>query len=99
MDNTPLNWFLPGAFAPSNKEILYFKDDLISLQQQFKKVTSKVHFIHGSSDTWVPIENISYGRKMLVNASSISVDTIFEAGHQIPWSNRNEFTKMLLNLY
>jgi pimeloyl-ACP methyl ester carboxylesterase len=99
MDNKPLYWLLPGAFAPSNKEILYFKKDLVNLQQQFEKISCKVHFIHGSADTWVPIENISYGQKMLVNASGITIDTLFEAGHQIPWKNRTEFTKMLLELY
>lgn len=95
----PLHWFLPGAFAPSNTEILYLKKDLIPLQQEFKKVTCKVHFIHGTKDTWVPIENISYGTKMMINASSITADTLVGADHQVPWKNRNEFRDILLRLY
>jgi len=99
MNVKPLYWLLPGAFAPSNTELLYLKKDLIPLQEQFKKVTCKVYFIHGSNDTWVPIENISYGTRMLINAGNITADTIFGADHQIPWKNKKEFTDILLKLY
>jgi pimeloyl-ACP methyl ester carboxylesterase len=99
MNVPPLSNFLPGAFAPSNTEILYLKKDLILLQEQFKKVTCNVHFIHGSKDTWVPIENVAYGTKMLINAKSITSDTLFGADHLIPWKNQKEFTSLLLKLY
>lgn len=99
MDKKPLYWLLPGAFAPSNTELLYLKEDLIPLQQEFKKITCKVHFIHGDKDTWVPIDNIAYGKKMLVNAESVTADTLVGADHQIPWKNREAFTKVLLGLY
>jgi pimeloyl-ACP methyl ester carboxylesterase len=95
----PLHWLLPGAFAPSNTELLYLKKDLAKLQGEFKKVTCKVHFIHGDKDTWVPIKNIAYGQKMLVNAQRITADTLVGADHQIPWKNKQEFTDMLLGLY
>ncbi len=99
MSKRPLHWLLPGAFAPSNTELLYLKKDLIPLQESFKKVTCKVNFIHGDQDTWVPIENVAYGRKMLVNAQSVSVDTIASAGHLIPWKNKKDFVQLLLHLY
>jgi pimeloyl-ACP methyl ester carboxylesterase len=98
MSYKPLYWLLPGAFAPSNTEILYLKKDLVPLQQEFKKVTSEVQFIHGDKDTWVPIENIRYGQSMLINAKKISADTIKGADHQIPWKNQEEFTRLLLAL-
>jgi pimeloyl-ACP methyl ester carboxylesterase len=94
----PLHWLLPGAFAPSNTELLYLKKDLALLQGEFKKVTCKVHFIHGDKDTWVPIKNIAFGQKMLVNARRITADTLRGADHQIPWKNREAFTEMLLGL-
>jgi pimeloyl-ACP methyl ester carboxylesterase len=99
MQNKPLYWFLPGAFAPSNTELLFLKDDLKLLQYEFQKVTSHVLFIHGSKDAWVPIENISYGTKMMTNAKSIKADTLFGADHQIPWKNRDELKNILLDLY
>ena len=61
-------------------------------------IRCSVHFIHGDKDTWVPIANISYGMEKLVNAKSITVDTLFGAGHQIPWSNQQQFRDILLGL-
>ena len=95
----PLYWALPGAFGPSNTELLYLKKDLVLLQDEFKKITSKVYFIHGSKDYWVPIENIAYGKKMLVNAESIRIDTIRGAGHYIHKTNTIELTQLFMNLY
>lgn len=99
MNVKPFYWLLPGAFGPSNTEILYLKKDLIPLQAEFKKVTCNVRFIHGDADTWVPIQNVAYGISMLVNAKSISSDTIPGAGHLIPWKNEAAFRALLLKLY
>lgn len=99
MNVKPFYWLLPGAFGASNTELLYLKDDLIPLQNEFKKITCEVQFIHGNKDTWVPIENIAFGKKMMINAQSITVDTIRGADHQIPWKNQKEFTELLLQLY
>lgn len=80
-------------------KILYLKKDLIPLQKEFSKIRCKVYFIHGDKDNWVPIKNVAYGMKMLINAKSVTADTIFGADHQIPWKNKSEFTKLLLNIY
>jgi len=95
----PLYWCLPGAFGPSNTELLYLKKDLVLLQNDFKKITCNILFVHGDKDTWVPIENVAYGKKMMVNATSINVDTLHGADHQIPWKNREELKQILLGLY
>jgi pimeloyl-ACP methyl ester carboxylesterase len=99
MNVKPLYWALPGAFGPSNTELLYLKKDLLPLQKDFKNITCKVLFIHGDKDTWVPIENIAYGKKMMIHAKSISADTLFSAGHNIPWERTAEIKKILLGLY
>lgn len=99
MAHRPLYWCLPGAFGPSNTEILYLKKDLLPLQNDFKNITCKVLFVHGDKDTWVPIDNIAYGEKMMVQAKSITADTLFGAGHNIPWERPDEFKKILLGLY
>ncbi|WP_276501085.1 alpha/beta fold hydrolase [Terrimonas pollutisoli] len=99
MNVRPLYWLFPGALGPSNTELIYLKTDLLPLQQEFKKVTCKVHFIHGDKDKWVPIQNIAYGTAMLINAEKITIDTIAGAQHLIPWKNKKEFRDMLLNLY
>lgn len=99
MANRPLYWCLPGAFGPSNTEILYLKKDLLPLQNDFKNITCNVLFVHGDKDTWVPIGNIAYGKKMMVNANTVSSDTLFGAGHNIPWERTAEFKKILEGLY
>ncbi|MFN8253186.1 MAG: alpha/beta hydrolase [Ferruginibacter sp.] len=99
MNIPPLYWCLPGAFAPSNTELLYLKKDLLPLQDDFKNITCKVLFVHGDKDTWVPIQNIAFGKKMLVNAKAIESDTLQGAGHHIPWKNRDALKAILLGLY
>jgi pimeloyl-ACP methyl ester carboxylesterase len=98
MNVRPMYWCLPGAFGPSNTELLYLKKDLIPLQNDFAKITCHVLFVHGDKDTWVPIENISYGKKMMIHAASITADTLHDADHQIPWKNKEAFTNILLGL-
>jgi pimeloyl-ACP methyl ester carboxylesterase len=98
MNVRPFYWALPGAFGPSNTELLYLKKDLLLLQNDFAKITSSVLFVHGDKDTWVPIKNIAYGKKMMTNAASISADTLHGADHQIPWKNRDALRDILLGL-
>ena len=99
MDKKPLFWFLPGAFQQSNSELLYLKEDLKPLAKDLSKIKANVLFIHGDEDTWVSIENIAYGQKMMINATSLKADTLHGADHQIPWKNKEEFKQILLNLY
>lgn len=99
MNVKPLYWALPGAFGPSNKELLYLKNDLVPLQSDFRHVTSKVIFVHGDKDTWVPISNVGYGTRMMVNASSIKADTLKGADHQVPWKNFDDLKSVFLSLY
>jgi pimeloyl-ACP methyl ester carboxylesterase len=98
MNVRPLYWCLPGAFGPSNTELLYLKNDLIPLQNDFKNITCRVLFVHGDKDTWVPIENIAFGKRMMVHAVAVTADTIKGADHQIPWKNRETLKQILLGL-
>ncbi|MCG2612895.1 alpha/beta hydrolase [Terrimonas sp. NA20] len=99
MNVRPLYWLLPGAFAPSNTELLYLKKDLVQLQLSFDKVKSDILFIHGDEDTWVSIKNIGYGQQKMINAGNIQADTIFGADHMIPWKNQEKFREILLSLH
>jgi pimeloyl-ACP methyl ester carboxylesterase len=99
MNVRPMYWALPGAFGPSNTELLYLKNDLLPLQNDFKNIACNVLFVHGNKDTWVPIKNIAYGTAMMTNAQSIIADTLRGADHQIPWKRMEELRAILLNLY
>ncbi len=89
MNVPPLYWLLPGAFRPSNRELIYLKKDLIGLQDQLKKITIPILFIHGTKDQFVPYQNTAYGQKMLIHAPEIIIDSISGANHFIPWTNKN----------
>jgi pimeloyl-ACP methyl ester carboxylesterase len=96
---TPLNYFVPGAFRPSNEELWFLKKDLVELKPDFSKITCPVYFIHGTSDTWVPPGNVEYGKKLLTNASRIKVELFPGANHFIPWTKFEEIRDVLLKLY
>jgi pimeloyl-ACP methyl ester carboxylesterase len=96
--NTPLNLLVPGAMRQSNKEIWYFKKDLVGLKNDFEKIHCPVLFIHGLKDTWVPPGNVTYGKKMLVNAAAISELLFPDGNHFIPWTKFGEIKEALLNL-
>lgn len=95
---TPLNYFLPGAFRPSNKELWYLKSDLRDLQKDLGKIRIPVYFIHGDNDTWVPQGNVSFGKKMLRNANQIGELILPKGNHFIPWTHYKEIRDVLLQL-
>lgn len=95
---TPLNYFLPGAFRPSNKELWFLKSDLQELKKDFSKITIPVYFIHGNKDTWVPPGNVAFGRKMLSNSSQIAELMLPKGNHFIPWTHYDEIRDVLLQL-
>jgi pimeloyl-ACP methyl ester carboxylesterase len=96
---TPLNFLVPGAFRPSNEELWYLKKDLVDLQKKFTEIRKPVYFIHGSKDTWVPPANVSYAKKLLVNAPLVDVLMIPDGNHFIPWTKYDEIKNVLLNLH
>lgn len=99
MNNAVMNKFLPGAFAPSNTEILWFKKDLFQLEKELKNINTKVVFVHGDKDTWVPFENIKFGIEKMINATSFQSDTLHGADHMIPWKREQEVKNILNKLY
>ncbi len=98
MGKPVFRWMLPGAFRPSNTELLYLKKDLIPLQSDFKNIRCKVRFVHGDKDTWVPIENVAFGQKVMINVKSIQVDTLHGADHQVPWKRFQDLKGILMQL-
>ena len=95
---SPLNYFLPGAFRPSNEELWYLKKDLRDLKSDFSKVKMPVYFIHGDNDTWVPPGNVAFGKKMLTNASEVGELMLPKGNHFIPWTHFKEIKDVLLKL-
>ena len=97
--NTPLNLLVPGAFRPSNEELWFLKKDLVKLKEAYTKIYCPVYFIHGDKDTWVPPGNVSYAKKLLVNAKSIEEHMLPGGNHFIPWTKYKEIKQVLLRLH
>lgn len=97
MDKTPLKFFLPGAFRPSNTELIYLKTDLKIQAEQLQHIKKPIYFIHGLTDSWVPPVNVDFGLKKLVNAPRI--DTLWlDGGHFIPWTEFKAIRTKLMEL-
>ncbi len=95
---SPLKFLLPGAFSPSNAEILYFKKELVSLDKNYNRITMPVTFIHGDNDKFVTINNVAYGKIKLAANPFVHTIIIPAAGHFIPWEHFNIIKQHLLSL-
>jgi pimeloyl-ACP methyl ester carboxylesterase len=95
---TPLTWLMPGAFKPSNNEIIYFKKDLYGLDTGYAVLQMPVTFIHGDADKFVTVKNVDYGKKKLANDPNVKVIIIPGASHFIPWEHFDLVKEHLLTL-
>lgn len=81
-----LNWILPRSFRASNEELYQLKPQLYSMMNGWSRITCPVAIVHGKKDSLVPFENVSFAKKMLVNARlHYIIDD--NATHFIPWQN------------
>lgn len=96
--NSYLQYFLPGAFRPSNEELVYLKKDLWDTDKLWYKITCPVWIIHGDKDSFVPVDNVEYAKKKLTRTKSVEVKIIPGAKHFIPWQQYKEIIDVLLQL-
>jgi pimeloyl-ACP methyl ester carboxylesterase len=94
--SSSLEYLMPGAFRPSNKEIWYFKKDIVPLSKQFGAITCNVWIVHGDKDKFVPVGNAVYAAKMLVHAKSVHTAILKNAPHFIPWAPWYKDVKKIL---
>lgn len=77
---------MPHSFRISNKELAPLKEDLEACMPLWEKVRCPVTFIHGDIDNLVPVENVEFGKKVLVNAQEVSEVILEGKGHFILWT-------------
>lgn len=94
----PIRYLIPGAMRPANDELWWLKQDLVDMEPNLKKITSKIIVIHGTKDPLVPYSNMAFIQKEFVNAKSMDTISIKNANHFIPWEHydliRNELLKL-----
>jgi pimeloyl-ACP methyl ester carboxylesterase len=95
---TPLNFFVPGALRPSNKELWYLKNDLKELDKHWDKISCPVWILHGNKDSFVPVSNVDYLKQKLAGNKNVSVKILPGASHFIPWEQYNDIKETLLKL-
>jgi pimeloyl-ACP methyl ester carboxylesterase len=95
----PLNYLLPGAYRPSNTELVYLKKDLKELDKEWEKITCPVWIIHGDKDTYVPVANVNYAKKKLTKARSVEVKILKDADHFIPKERYEDIKEALMRLH
>lgn len=95
---TPLRLLMPGAFKPSNNEIIYFKKDLYQIDTGYASLNMPVAFIHGDADKFVTVKNVDYGKEKLSANPQVKIMLIPGAGHFIPWDHYNVIKEYLLGL-
>jgi pimeloyl-ACP methyl ester carboxylesterase len=93
-----LEYLIPGAWRPSNKEIWYLKKDLIGLAAGFATITCPVYVLHGDKDQWVDVSNAAYAKEMLINASFVFVRILPGANHSVVYNYYELIKEILLNL-
>ena len=98
LSKTPLKYFIPGAWRPSNEELWYLKKDLKELDKSIDRVACPVWLIHGDKDNLDPFSNVAYAKRKLVNSKNIEVMALPNAIHFIPWTHFKEIKEVLLNL-
>jgi pimeloyl-ACP methyl ester carboxylesterase len=98
LDKTPLKYLLPGAFKPSNEELWYLKTDLKLLDKEWEKIKCRVWIVHGDKDGFVPVSNVDYAKRKLINTQLVKIKILPGARHFIPWEQYNEIKEVLMKL-
>ncbi len=93
-----LRWLVPNDLDVSNQEILALKQELQDQDSKWAKIRQVVHLIHGEKDDLVPVENVEYAEKKLVNASEVKKIIRKDMNHFVPWSNPELIINSVLEL-
>lgn len=98
LKNTPLKYFVPGAFRPSNDEIWYLKKDLKKLDKEWDAIICPVWILHGDKDTFVPVGNAEYAKNKLKANQHVEIKILNGARHFIPWEQYEDIKNVLMKL-
>ena len=94
--NPVLNPLVPGAFRPSNAELLDFKTYVQQMPALLQQVRCTTYVMHGTKDMFVPYANLAYADSNLINAPVVNLITLPGENHFIPWTKFDDFRQLFL---
>jgi pimeloyl-ACP methyl ester carboxylesterase len=96
LSSPALRWLAPGAFKPSNDEMLDFKSYVKEMPSILQQVKCTTYLIHGTKDMFVPFENVAFAEKYLTGDAATNIITLENENHFIPWTKFEDLRALLL---
>lgn len=93
-----IRWMLPPAVRVCNQEIIPLPKELEKMRPLWENIRSPVVLIHGIKDNLVPVGNVSFAQKMLVNSRQVTIDTLGGQDHFILWSQQKLIVDRIIEL-
>lgn len=85
----PLKYLVPGALKPSNDELWFLKEDLVTMRPDLKYLTQNVTIIHGIEDSLVPYSNVAFMEESFSKVTELKVISLENEDHFIVWSRED----------
>ncbi len=92
----PTRWLTPAPFRVAADEKFGHVAELQKMEPYWHKISIPVIHVHGDKDSIVPYKNLAFTNEV-ISHTNLQVITITEANHFIPWTNREEVTKIIVD--
>ena len=93
----PVSKLLPRAINNANQELLSLKRGLLAQADRLHEISMPVEVVHGDRDPLVPIANVSYLQRTLVNAP-LETLVLKNVDHFLPWHSKPSVAASLQRL-
>ena len=93
-DLFPFAPLLPRAVRNTNREILALEAELDWLKPRLGEITQPVTIIHGTDDTLVPYENVSF-MESAFSSAPVTVVRLDGNNHFLPWNSEDVIRKAI----
>ena len=89
---------LPISMRVSNEELIPLKQDLVMIEDDWRKIKMPVSLIQGKKDVLVPFANLAYAKEKLTQSDTVLVKIFEEENHFILWTRRGVVVEEMLKL-
>lgn len=94
----PLSFAMPTALQTCNKEIWWFKKDVLTMPADLQAIKCPVFIFQGLADNMVPPENGYFAQQNLTTSSSVKLHVYEGVHHDIPWTRFEDIKGTLMAL-